>query len=142
MTSQGKAQELWEKLAAGLGTKKMIIEALQAERDDMRKEMEKERDEYYEIGERRGFHKARELAADRADGSLLVGSEHNTGRLRRVAKKDEAQERRKENESPCQGHSRQASTMMIKQRKTKKQGKLSAARIGRLEALGFVWSFR
>ncbi len=28
--------------------------------------------------------------------------------------------------------------MMIKQRKTKKQGKLSAARIGRLEALGFV----
>ncbi len=29
--------------------------------------------------------------------------------------------------------------MVIKQRKTKKQGKLSAARIGRLEALGFVW---
>ncbi len=36
----------------------------------------------------------------------------------------------------------QLGTWVVKQRKTKKQSKLSTARIARLEALGFVWSFR
>ncbi len=36
----------------------------------------------------------------------------------------------------------QLGTWVAKQRHTKKQAKLSTARIARLEALGFVWSFR